>query len=493
MRRPLLFVLLAMLVASVVNPGNFGTIDTHRRLQVARWIRLGEPQVRPDDLEFGYPNRSGVKQAWYGIGQSLVLVPFDWAVSSTALPLLRRIGLDSNRQEQIVELLIAFLMQWLLAACALRTTYAVLIRFEFPERAALAGAFALLLGTTYLFYIQNAQENNLLFLMSLLAIYGILRFRDEDRLRWAALAGAACGLALLTRLPSVFEAAVFFALALSLGCGPVRFAAGYMPPLALAFSVERWYQWRRFGDLFGTYAHALAEGQRQPGFPASFPFNYPFWQGLWGTLFSLDKGVFLFDPLLVLLAALLLWKWRSIQRPVRLALSWLALLLVLYIVLYARYFDFGGDAAWAHRYVATQVQLLALFAVPLLFTFSAGLPKFARYGAWTLVGVSIALQALSTTMSPNLEYMQKSSGYGRAVIVNRVENLSVLVQHRENGPRLSAFPPEWRILTYFPFQLTLRFPRISAYVIAVWWMLLLAIPFVMACLSKTSLPRRDLP
>src|SRR5579872_1067784 len=160
MRRPLLFLLLAMMVAAIVNPGNFGTIDICRRLQVARWIRLGEPQVRPGDQSFGLVNRWGVRQAWYGIGQSLVMVPFDWAVSSAVRPVARRFGLDAAVQDQIVDLLIAFLMQSLLTACSLALGYEVLTLLGFEGQAALAGVLALLFASTCLFYVQTAHENS---------------------------------------------------------------------------------------------------------------------------------------------------------------------------------------------------------------------------------------------------------------------------------------------------------------------------------------------
>lgn len=49
-----------------------------------------------------------------------------------------------------------------------------------------------------------------------------------------------------------------------------------------------------------------------------------------------------------------------------LLLLFLTLLLIGYAAAYARYYDFGGDVAWGHRFVLLPVQLLCLFAVPLL-------------------------------------------------------------------------------------------------------------------------------
>jgi hypothetical protein len=109
-RSTLFLILLAIIVCALLNPGNFGTIDSW---QVARSIRLGEPAVTPDDVRqnFGIPGRNGVLQAWYGIGQSLLLLPIDALVDVTVSPLLYRSGLTSTRRKQIAALTIAFLMQ----------------------------------------------------------------------------------------------------------------------------------------------------------------------------------------------------------------------------------------------------------------------------------------------------------------------------------------------------------------------------------------------
>jgi hypothetical protein len=484
-RRLLLFVLLAAMTAAIVNPGNFGSIDTQRRLQVARWIRLGEPPVRPGDRTFGLMNRWGARQAWYGIGQSLVLAPFDWMASAAVAAVARRFGLDAVKREQLVELLIAFLMQSLLTACSLALAHQVLALLGFGPRAAMAGALALLFATTYLFYVQTAQENNLLLTMSLAALYGILRYGENGRARWAALAGGACGLAILTRLPSLLEAAVFFGLAVSLGCRPIQFLKGYGPPVMAALAIDRWYQWHRFGNVTHTYARELGEQLRRAGDPASFPFSYPFWKGFFGTLFSPDKSIFLFDPLLLVLIAAAAWNWRKLERPVRMALVWLTALMLLYASFYARYFDFGGDVTWAHRFVATQVELLALFAVPLL-SFGSGLPRAGRVLAWVLVGASVMLQAASTTLSPNVEITQRENGDRHGVIVNRAINLVDLGLGRENGPRFSGLPTEWRMMYYLPFQLRLRFAELSRVAIAAWAALLLALPIAVAALWKST-------
>src|SRR5579883_3431905 len=355
MRARFLFVLIAIVVCALVNPGNFGSIDTRRRLQVARWIRLGEPEVSPADTAFGIRGRHGVRHAWYGMGQSLVLVPFDAAVSVTTGPLLQRSGLSPERREQIVELLNAFLMQFAITSLILVLAYETLLSFGFTPFPSAAGALALLFGTTCLAYVQTAQENNLLLAHDLAALWAVRRSRQTGG-AWPGLAGA-------------------------YGGRWKRFLAAYLPPVLAALAIDRWYQWMRFGEFFSTYISVFGRQARPPGAPASFPFSYPFWQGFGGTFFSADKSILLFDPLLLLLIVLAAWRWRKLDRDVRSTLAAFSVLLLAYAAVYATYFDFGGDVAWGHRFVIVPVQLLALFAVPVLLTYGKRLPSLWRRAA----------------------------------------------------------------------------------------------------------------
>ena len=312
-------VLLAGAVTALLNPGNFGTIDTEVRLRVARWIRLGEPL---NAGEFGVPGRNGMLQPHFGIGQSLVLLPLDALADCTLTPVLRRAGLNVDKQRQGAEVLTAFLMQWVLASSALILAYLLLRLFEFGSLASAAGAISLLFGTTCLAYVQCAQENLLLLVLALGSLCGIRQWLRDGRLVWCAVAGAALGFALLTRLTAVLQLPVFAAMALCWHGNWRRFLAGFLPPVLVAVLLERFYQWYRFGNLLGSYVET-----GPPGSPPSYPFNAPFWRGFLGTLFSPDKSIFLFDPLLLLLIGLAVWRWRRLGRDLRIALLGLGALL----------------------------------------------------------------------------------------------------------------------------------------------------------------------
>src|SRR5260370_18509182 len=269
-RITLLFILLAVVVCALLNAGNLGTIDTARRWQVARSIRLGEPTVTSDDVRqgFGIPGRKGVPHAWYGVGQSLLLLPIDALVDATVSPLLRRFSLDPIRRKQVAELTVAFLMQAFLTACVLLFARSVLLTFGFGSTAAVAGSLALLFATTCLQYVQCAQENELLLALAFTALAGLRAWHREERGRWALLAGTAWGFAILVRLTALLETGVFAFFTIAVGTNPKRFLAWFAPPVVGGLLFDRWYQWHRFGELFSTYIGIFGRLNRPLGQPA---------------------------------------------------------------------------------------------------------------------------------------------------------------------------------------------------------------------------------
>src|SRR5690242_20900089 len=70
--------LCAGLLAFVVQSGELGSADTMHRLQSAHSFWTSEPPVFPNEYpEFGIHGRGGKIYDWYGIGQPLLMLPFD--------------------------------------------------------------------------------------------------------------------------------------------------------------------------------------------------------------------------------------------------------------------------------------------------------------------------------------------------------------------------------------------------------------------------------
>ena len=152
------------------------------------------------------------------------------------------------------------------------------------------------------------------------------------------------------------------------------------------------------------------------------------------------------------------------------------MLFFLYCGFYARWYAFGGDVAWGDRFLTLPVQLLCLLAVPLLLAHASGLPKVL----WAVVIASVVLQAASTVISPQMEIVQKSTGYGNAVVWNRIVNLEQLATGRQEPGRIRGLPVEWTSLYYLPFQLRFRFPVLARWAIGLWLAVLVSLPCLVA-------------
>jgi len=367
----------AGLLAFVVQSGELGTADTMHRLQTTHWLWTSEPQVFPNEYpEFGLHGRGGRLYSWYGIGQSLLMLPFDLVGTWIARwRIFSGYGDDPAVRSIVVSYGTSILVNVLTALVSFR----LLRQLRFSAREVVLGVLALMFCTTHLHYTQNMMENNYIMLLTLTGFsfqYEWLRTGSK----WTLFCGsAAFGLNLLTRLTTgldLIAGGVFILLVLwfervrtgELWQRLLAYCKIAVPVYAFFLLVDRMYQFYRFGSFTNTYVSLFAKEQRlaDPTLPVNFPWSTPFHEGFLGPLLKPEKSIFLFDPLLIVVMMLLLVLWKRLSPEVR-AYGVTSLLLLLgYISFYARYTYWAGDFAWGDRYVSTSVELAALLAVPLL-------------------------------------------------------------------------------------------------------------------------------
>ncbi len=441
LRNPLFLLgLTAGLLAFVVQSGELGTSDTAHRLQTTHWLWTSEPQVFPNEYpEFGLHGRGGRLYSWYGIGQSLLMLPSDllgtwiahWSVFSEYED-------DPAVRSIVVSYLTSILVNVLTALVAFR----FLRQLRFGLKESVAGVLALMFCTTHLHYTQNMMENNYIMLLTLAGFsFQYEWLRTDSRL--ALFAGScALGLNLLTRLTTCLDliaTGTFVLLVLWFeglrGRGLWRRLIAYSKvaaPVYLFFlMLDRAYQFYRYGSLTNTYVSIAGREQRQldPTLPVNFPWSTPFHVGVFGALFKPEKSIFLFDPLLVLAFLLLAFLWKRLTSEVRAYGVTTLLLLLAYISFYARYTYWAGDFAWGDRYVSTTVELATLVAVPLLMCYRASFNR-GRLGrtiwcaGWVLIAVSLMIQLASLAFWLSLEiYQMETLGHPTFVIALRFKNI----------------------------------------------------------------------
>lgn len=437
MRNPLFLLgMSAGLMAFVVQSGDVDSADTARRLQTTHSFWTSAPAVLPGDYpEFGLRGRGGKIYAWYGIGQSLLMLPADMVGTALEkLPIFRDYnGNDPSVRNIVVSYSTNILVNVLTALVCFR--FLTLLKFTMSQ--AMAGVLALLLCTTHLHYTQNMMENNYILLLSLAGFAYQYEWLATGARRALVIGSAAFGLNLLTRLTvamDVFAGGIFLLLALlfrgergtAVWTRLRTYAAVAFPMYAAFLLVDRLYQYYRFGSFLNTYMTVFGEQQRMlnPSLPANYPFETPFHVGFLGALVTPEKSIFLFDPLLILTVLVLAAGWKQFAPEHKAFLISSSLLVLIYVSFYARYTVWSGDSAWGDRYVASAAQLAAFISVPLLLRYREQLGRvFWRMGVG-LITVSALVQIASVAFWLPLEiYQMTTLGHPTFVVWLRLKNI----------------------------------------------------------------------
>ena len=489
--RPEFFLaIIALLTSLIVQPGNLGSVDTGRRLQVTHSLWTSEPAViqeGPDD-EFGVVGRSGQLQPWFGIGQSLLMLIPDIIAGTLVNSVSPLREVDRRENGSIRRTLVAYQISPLVCVLAVLMGFHLIQLLGFGVHEAIAGAITLLFGTTFLHYTQIAQENNYILLLTLLGFYFQLRWFRENRFAFLIVGAMALGLNLLTRLTTSLDllaAGLFVA-----GCfwhygirGRLfwRRLATYLlvcvPIYGSFLLADRLYHFYRFGTVSGTYIHLFGEKWKllHPELPSSFPFSTPFLVGFAGPLVTPEKSIFIFDPLIVLTAILFIRFRKEICGAVKPFVVVSVGLLFAYICFYATFFVWSGDAAWGDRYITTPVHFLAMISVPLLLHFRHRLKGTIEKGIyWSIAALSAVIQIASLPLSYNVELIQVHNGLSRFIVGLRFLNLFAMANDRfEAWGLANGIPERLRAINLMPFGPAQSLPAPAGVFLMLFWIVLL--------------------
>ncbi len=437
LNNPLVLLCLAAgLLAFVVQSGELGTADTMHRLQATHWLWTPEPQVFPNEYpEFGLHGRGGQLYSWYGIGQSLLMLPAD--LVGTWISHWKMFA-DYTDDPAVRSIVVSYSTSILVNVLTVLVAFRLLRQLRFTLRESVFGVLALLFCTTHLHYTQNMMENNYIMLLTLAGFSFQYEWLRTGSRRSLLVGCAALGLNLLTRLTTALDliaAGIFLLLLLwfekvrgqDAWKRFVEYCKVAAPVYAFFVLVDRLYQFYRFGSFTNTYVSLFAKEQRlqDPTLPANFPWSTPFFEGVLGPLFKPEKSIFLFDPLLVLAVVLLVMLWKRLSPEVRAYCATSLLLVLGYICFYAKYTYWAGDFAWGDRYVSTAVEMAALLAVPLLLRYRGEFSRWIWRMGIVLVGVSLVIQLASLAFWLPLEiYQMETLGHPTFVIALRFKNIA---------------------------------------------------------------------
>ena len=418
----------------VVQSGELGTSDTMHRLQTTHSWWTAEPAVFPDEYpEFGVHGRGGKLYAWYGIGQSLLMLPAD--VVGTYIEKLSWFDHYNGNDPSVRNIFVTYTTNAVINVLTAIICFRFLSLLGFSVRQSVLGVLALLFATTHLHYAQNMMENNYIMLLTLAGLTWQYQWLKTENRRALLLGSAVLGLNLLTRLTTVVDliAAGLFVL-LILGFERTEnawrrfltYLTTALPIYAVFLFLDRLYQWYRFGSFFNTYTSVTAKEFRllNPSLPPNYPWETPFHVGFFGPLITAEKSIFLFDPLLLLTIVVAVVFWRRFSPAVKAYLVTALFLLLAYICFYARYTVWSGDFAWGDRYVSTAAELAAFISVPLLLRHRRDAPRYLFAGGIVLIVASVIIQAASLAFWLPLEiYQMETLGHPTVVIFLRMKNI----------------------------------------------------------------------
>lgn len=260
-------------------------------------------------------------------------------------------------------------------AASVALLYLCFLELGYRRRTATLGALVYAFATLAWPYSRVFFREPLTVLAYLTAVYALLRYRPPAprRLLWPALAGAAAGLAFVTKQISVAAFPSLLLLALvyewrrpaDAGSGRsrrqmrLRVLLAAALPLAGIVLLGQLYQWTTLSGV-ETFARNIVDFTTNPQLSSSLPERML--RGGLGLTVSPFRGVFWYSPVLLLglLGALPFTRrhrWEGIA---------FLLLIAAHILGYSRYLYWSGGVAWGARYMLPIIPFLLLLAAPTL-------------------------------------------------------------------------------------------------------------------------------
>jgi hypothetical protein len=294
---------------------------------------------------FAVPGADGRLYAWYGIGQSLVTLPL-WVFGRLLALLVPALGeaYATRFAASLLAPLVSAAAAWLVADAALA--------LDHRRGTALALSATYGLATMAWPYAKSWFSEPALALLVLLAFDEALRARQgEPAAVWRS--AAALALALLFKFSTVLWWPAFALAAAWPAAGRRARLAALLVACALAVALTGAYNAARFGSPLVF------------GYDETTAWDQPLVAGLIGLLASPGKGLFLYNPPLLLgLGGLLLWLAPAGRRGLPAAV--IGLLALPAIAFFATYSYWTGGWNWGPRFLLPLVPLLLLPAGALL-------------------------------------------------------------------------------------------------------------------------------
>ncbi len=330
------------------------SLATHQTLAI-------DPQFASDE---GYAPRAkiGVDGRAYGkagLGLPIVELPF----VAVAL-FISWLGVPEAQALAAV----LSLLNPLLTVCTAIAVFRLCRSMDCGPAAALPVTVAYSLGTLAWVYAGVDGTEPLQALCLALALLLLVKYRSEGNARWLPGSGFALVFAIVTK-PANAVLIPAFGMYVILICRAGRRSLRAAAPLLLRFAYPvalcllflAWLNWIRFGSIWETGYEPQA-------------FTNRLWAGVYGLVFSFNKGIVSYTPLVLLVPVGLALMARQRAEAALIALASLS-----YVCLFAKFYNWGAGWGWGPRYL---VPILPLLMSPVARAAAAG-------RLWRYLGVGL--------------------------------------------------------------------------------------------------------
>jgi hypothetical protein len=362
-----LIILLVGVYYFLTNGHFFSTDEIHVFQATESLVKRGNLSIEP--MNDAVQGRDGRFYSQKGIGPTLVAIPLELAAlaadrylpESWKRPLAGATIGDHGQWGGNVRIFVVNLFNIPVTALLCAVSFLYLRSLGYAFRVSLFAAFVLGLTTILVPYTHTFFHHTLMALCLVGAAYALRRRRLGGGTRWLALAGAALGLAVLTRVETLLLAPVFLLYAASAGdlrdvvpAARARWREAWwvaVPLLActlLCLAVNE----MKFGSFFRFGVGAALDQELGPNRAGAF--SGPLLVGLYGHLFSVGRSVFLYSPVLILAMAGL----RRFYRKHAADMLLLASCSVILLLVYSKYLFWHGAWGWGNRFLLPAVPLL---------------------------------------------------------------------------------------------------------------------------------------
>jgi hypothetical protein len=395
----------------------------------------------------------GRRYSFSGLGQSLCLLPF----AGIGLILEKVTPIAPGTLDLVAQFLASVILFPAIGAAGIWLFYHLVLSLGYSQRASLLAAAVLAFATMHFHYSVDTQEQTQESLLSVLAIFLMVKYYRQRRFVYAWLFCIAIGMCLLIRPVSAVTVLPVYLVAAAnevVWAGKKEilkiiakwFLAGVLGTGGFII-VCGWYNYIRFGSIFESgYALSVATSMAGHGLFEGSPLP-----ALAGMLFSPGKSIFLYNPVLLLLP---LCAYGFYRRHRIVALAIFSAFLSSFIF-HSFYTAWAGDYAWSIRY---QVPVLPFLVLPLVVLFSKPMKTAAKIFVLSLISASCVIQAASVVYNFNLEFVQNPNhciipdnwvwGWSQSHLRMRFENIIRHMAGKQNFSSVRVINEEPLLLKY---------------------------------------------